>query len=71
MVSNYVKQRLIPAPEKKLYTAEHLSQLLFIAAVKPVFIGYCDFHGWFSFFSLWVLFSGLSSRVISCSHFSR
>lgn len=36
MVSNYVKQRLIPAPEKKLYTAEHLSQLLFIAAVKPV-----------------------------------
>ena len=36
MVSNYVKQRLIPAPVKKLYTAEHLARLLFIAVVKPV-----------------------------------
>ena len=36
MVSNYVKQRLIPAPQKKLYTAQHLARLLFIAVVKPV-----------------------------------
>ena len=36
MVSNYVKQGLIPAPIKKSYTAEHLAQLLFIAVVKPV-----------------------------------
>lgn len=36
MVSNYVKQSLIPAPIRKLYTAEHLARLLFIAVVKPV-----------------------------------
>jgi len=36
MVSNYVKQRLIPAPVKKLYAAEHLARLLFIAVIKPV-----------------------------------
>ena len=36
MVSNYVKQGLIPAPVRKLYTAEHLARLLFIAVVKPV-----------------------------------
>ena len=36
MVSNYVKQRLLPAPQKKLYAAEHLARLLFIAVVKPV-----------------------------------
>ncbi len=36
MVSNYVKQGLIPAPIKKSYTAEHLARLLFIAVVKPV-----------------------------------
>lgn len=36
MVSNYVKQKLIPAPQKKLYAAEHLARLLFIAVVKPV-----------------------------------
>jgi len=36
MVSNYVKQKLVPAPQKKLYTAEHLARLLFIAVVKPV-----------------------------------
>ena len=36
MVSNYVKQRLIPAPQKKLYTAQHLARLLFLAVVKPV-----------------------------------
>ena len=36
MVSNYVKQRLIPPPQKKAYMAEHLARLLFIAVVKPV-----------------------------------
>ncbi len=36
MVSNYVKQRLIPSPEKKLYSAGQIARLLFIAAVKPV-----------------------------------
>lgn len=36
MVSNYVKQRLLPAPQKKVYTAEQLARLMFIAAVKPV-----------------------------------
>lgn len=36
MVSNYVKQGLIPSPIKKAYTAEHLARLLFIAVVKPV-----------------------------------
>ena len=36
MVSNYVKQGLIPAPIKKTYPSEHLARLLFIAVVKPV-----------------------------------
>ena len=36
MVSNYVKQGLLPAPQKKLYMAEHLARLLFIAIIKPV-----------------------------------
>ena len=36
MVSNYVKQGLIPAPIRKQYAAEHLARLLFIAVVKPV-----------------------------------
>ena len=36
MVSNYVKKKLLPAPQKKLYTADHLARLLFIAVVKPV-----------------------------------
>ena len=36
MVSNYVKQGLIPSPIKKAYTAEHLARLMFIAVVKPV-----------------------------------
>ena len=36
MVSNYVKQSLIPAPIKKTYPSEHLARLLFIAVVKPV-----------------------------------
>ena len=36
MVSNYVKKKLLPVPKKKLYTADHLARLLFIAVVKPV-----------------------------------
>ena len=36
MVSNYVKQSLIPAPIRKQYMAEHLARLLFIAVVKTV-----------------------------------
>lgn len=36
MVSNYVKQKLVPSPQKKLYASEHLARLLFIAVVKPV-----------------------------------
>ena len=36
MVSNHVKQSLIPAPIKKTYPSEHLARLLFIAVVKPV-----------------------------------
>lgn len=36
MVSNYVKQKLVPSPIKKLYASEHLARLLFIAVVKPV-----------------------------------
>ncbi|MBR2784043.1 MAG: DUF1836 domain-containing protein [Firmicutes bacterium] len=34
MVSNYVKQGLLPRPEKKLYYAGHLARLLFIGAAK-------------------------------------
>jgi len=36
MASNYVKHKLLPAPRKKLYSAEQLARLMFIAAVKPV-----------------------------------
>lgn len=36
MVSNYVKQRLIPAPERKRYNADHIARILFIAVIKPV-----------------------------------
>ena len=39
-VVRYINARLAPlgepAPQKKLYTAEHLARLLFIAVVKPV-----------------------------------
>ncbi|MBR5429386.1 MAG: DUF1836 domain-containing protein [Firmicutes bacterium] len=34
MVSNYVKQKLLPRPEKKLYYASHLARLLFISVAK-------------------------------------
>lgn len=34
MVSNYVKQRLIPGPEKKGYSAESIAYLMFVACKK-------------------------------------
>lgn len=34
MVSNYVKQKLLPRPDKKLYYAPHLARLIFIGAAK-------------------------------------
>ena len=36
MVSNYVKQKIIPGPEKKAYSAETIAYLLFVACVKSV-----------------------------------
>lgn len=36
MVSNYVKQRIIPSPEKKAYSAEAIAYLMFVACVKSV-----------------------------------
>lgn len=34
MVSNYVKQKLLPSPVKKLYYREHIAVLTFIAVMK-------------------------------------
>lgn len=36
MVSNYVKQRIIPGPEKKTYSAESIAYLMFVACIKSV-----------------------------------
>ena len=36
MVSNYVKQKLIPGPVKKSYTADSIAYLLFMAYTKTV-----------------------------------
>lgn len=36
MISNYVKKKLIPSPEKKLYCREQIAELFFIAVVKTV-----------------------------------
>lgn len=36
MISNYVKQGIIPNPEKKQYYTDHIAYLLFIAAAKTV-----------------------------------
>lgn len=36
MVSNYVKQHIIPGPEKKAYRAESIAYLIFVACVKNV-----------------------------------
>lgn len=37
MVNNYVKQHVIPAPQKKRYTRRHIAYLLFVTAMKRVF----------------------------------
>lgn len=36
MVSNYVKQKTIPGPEKKTYGVESIAYLIFVAVVKTV-----------------------------------
>ena len=36
MVNNYVKQRVVPAPQRKRYTRRHLATLLFVCAFKRV-----------------------------------
>ena len=36
MINNYVKSKLIPRPEKKKYTREHLSRLLMVCTLKQV-----------------------------------
>ena len=36
MVNNYVKSKLIPRPEKKKYTREHLARLLMVCTLKQV-----------------------------------
>ena len=36
MVSNYVKQKVIPGPERKAYSARSLSYLMFVAYMKSV-----------------------------------
>lgn len=36
MISNYVKHKIVPAPVKKLYYAEHIASLIFIIILKPV-----------------------------------
>ncbi len=36
MINNYVKQKIMPAPEKKKYSKVHLSYLIIICMLKPV-----------------------------------
>ena len=36
MVSNYVKQKIIPGPEKKVYGVESIAYLIFVSCVKSV-----------------------------------
>ena len=36
MVSNYVKQKIIPGPEKKAYGAESIAYLIFVSCIKNV-----------------------------------
>ncbi|MDL2214512.1 DUF1836 domain-containing protein [Clostridia bacterium OttesenSCG-928-O13] len=36
MVNNYVKQKLVPAPEKKRYTREHIAALIVTSVLKRV-----------------------------------
>ena len=35
MINNYVKNRVIPSPEKKKYNRDHLAKLLVICLLKP------------------------------------
>ena len=37
MINNYVKQKLVAAPQKKRYSKEHLAYFLVVALLKPVF----------------------------------
>lgn len=37
MVNNYVKQKLLPPPRKKLYTREHLARLTMLCLLKQTF----------------------------------
>jgi len=37
MVNNYVKLKLIPAPEKKRYSRDHVAYLVFVCSLKRVF----------------------------------
>lgn len=37
MINNYVKKKIIPAPEKKKYTKIHLAYLIIIITLKKVF----------------------------------
>ncbi len=36
MINNYVKNELIPKPQKKLYSRDHIAYLLVIGLLKPV-----------------------------------
>ena len=37
MVNNYVKQKVVPAPNRKRYTRRHVASLLFVTAMKRVY----------------------------------
>lgn len=37
MVNNYVKLKLVPAPEKKRYSRDHVAYLVFVCSLKRVF----------------------------------
>lgn len=37
MVNNYVKQHLVPAPERRRYTRRHVATLIYVCAFKRVF----------------------------------
>ncbi|MBQ9989155.1 MAG: DUF1836 domain-containing protein [Clostridia bacterium] len=37
MVNNYVKQKLLPAPKRKLYTREHMARLTMLCLFKQAF----------------------------------
>ena len=37
MVNNYVKQRVVPAPQRRRYTRRHVAALIFVCSFKRVF----------------------------------